>query len=73
MQTTKRKPSWAFIIFGALLAVYLGYLIGGAWEEGMNFNSFFEAFSVVTNNPVGNYFNEHTPKAVAMTLLSYAG
>lgn len=72
MQTTKRKPSWVFIIFGAFFAVYLGYLIGGAWEEGMNLNAFLVAFSEVTSNPLGNYFNERTPKAVAMTLLVYA-
>lgn len=30
MQTSKKKPSAVFIVTGALLAAYLGYLIGGA-------------------------------------------
>ena len=34
MQTTKKKPSLIFILVGAVLAGYLGYLINGAWTEG---------------------------------------
>ena len=32
MQTSKKKPSMVFLLLGAVLAGYLGYLIGGAWE-----------------------------------------
>lgn len=32
MQTSKKKPSMVFLLLGAILAGYLGYLIGGAWE-----------------------------------------
>ena len=35
MQTTKKKPSLIFILVGAVLAGYLGYLINGAWTEGI--------------------------------------
>jgi hypothetical protein len=35
MQTTKKKPSLIFILVGAVLAGYLGYLINGAWIEGI--------------------------------------
>lgn len=35
MQTTKKKPSLIFILVGAVLAGYLGYLINGAWTEGL--------------------------------------
>ena len=40
MQTTKKKPSLIFILVGAVLAGYLGYLINGAWIEGIAFNEF---------------------------------
>ena len=30
MQTTKKKPSLIFILVGAVLSGYLGYLINGA-------------------------------------------
>ena len=33
MQTTKKKPSLIFIIVGAVLSGYLGYLINGAWTR----------------------------------------
>ena len=33
MQTTKKKPSLIFILVGAVLAGYLGYLINGAWAD----------------------------------------
>ena len=39
MQTTKKKPSLIFILVGAVLAGYLGYLINGAWTEGIAFNA----------------------------------
>ena len=35
MQTSKKKPSVLFLLLGALAAGYLGYLIGGAWEDGI--------------------------------------
>ncbi len=35
MQTTKKKPSLIFILVGAVLSGYLGYLINGAWTEGI--------------------------------------
>ena len=42
MQTTKKKPSLIFILVGAVLAGYLGYLINGAWTEGIAFNEFMD-------------------------------
>ncbi len=36
MQTSKKKPSAVFIVTGALLAAYLGYLIGGAFQTAIN-------------------------------------
>ena len=47
MQTTKKKPSLIFILVGAVLAGYLGYLINGAWSEGVAFNEFMNRFHEV--------------------------
>ena len=47
MQTTKKKPSLIFILVGAVLAGYLGYLINGAWSEGVAFNEFMNRFNEV--------------------------
>lgn len=71
MQTTKKKFSWIVFISGALLAVYLGYLIGGAWEPGMNIITFVDDFLVITKEPFGNYFNVNTPKTVLFALCAY--
>ena len=58
MQTSKKKPSVLFLLLGALAAWYLGYLIGGAWEDGIEFNAFLSRFNEVCAVPYGNYFNQ---------------
>lgn len=45
MRTTKKKPSVLFILLGAVASAYLGYLVNGAWKQGMEFNAFLEAFN----------------------------
>ena len=52
MQTTKKKPSLIFILVGAVLAGYLGYLINGAWTEGIAFNEFMDRFNEVCAVPL---------------------
>ena len=42
MQTTKKMPSLIFILVGAVLAGYLGYLINGAWTEGIAFKDVYK-------------------------------
>ena len=66
MQTTKKKPSLIFILVGAMLAGYLGYLINGAWTEGIAFNEFMDRFNEVCAVPFANYYNSNTVKAVAI-------
>ena len=66
MQTTKKKPSLIFILVGAVLAGYLGYLINGAWTEGIAFNEFMDRFNEVCAVPFANYYNSNTVKAVAI-------
>ena len=72
MQTSKKKPSVIFLAFGALLAAYLGYLVGGAWEQGIDLMSFMERFNSVCAAPFANYFNENTVKTVAIVVGIYA-
>ncbi len=72
MQTSKKKPSVLFLLLGAVLAGYLGYLIGGAWTDGVEFNSFMAKFNEVCSAPFANYFNEYTVKAVAIVIGIYA-
>ena len=72
MQTSKKKPSVIFLAFGALLAAYLGYLVGGAWEQGIDLMSFMERFNSVCAAPFANYFNENTGKTVAIVVGIYA-
>ena len=72
MQTTKKKPSLIFILVGAVLAGYLGYLINGAWIEGIAFNEFMDRFNGACAVPFANYYNSNTVKAVAIALGIYA-
>lgn len=71
MPKTRRKPSWIFILFGALFSVYIGYLAGGAWSEGSNAFIFVTEFAKIMEKPFGNYFNVYTVRAIGITLLLY--
>ena len=71
MQTTKRKPIIAFILLGALLSGYLGYMIGGAWERNVKFNIFLERFSSICSKPIANYWNDNSLKFIAIAILVY--
>ncbi|SCP98631.1 VirD4-like conjugal transfer protein, CD1115 family [Anaerobium acetethylicum] len=72
MQTTKKKPSVLSILLGAILSGYGGYLINGAWKEGMDINSFLESFQAVCQEPMADYLNPNTAKAVGIALAVYA-
>ena len=72
MQITRKKPSWVWIVAGACFFAYLGYLLGGVWEEGMQLADFLEACNAVRDAPFDNYMNENTWKAVVIALLVYA-
>ena len=71
MQTTKKKPSVIFILLGAVLAGFLGYLIGGAWHQGIDINEFLQNFNVVCAKPFANYYNENTIKMIAIAIGVY--
>ena len=72
MQTTKKKPSIPLIVLGAVLSAYLGYLVNGAWKQGMEFMALLESFERVLSYPLGDYYNATTPKAVLVSLLIFA-
>lgn len=71
MRTTKKRPSVLFIILGAAVSAYFGYLVNGAWKQGMEFNAFLEAFNRVLANPLADYYNAGTLKAVVVSLLIF--
>ena len=72
MQTTKKKPNILLIVLGAVLASYLGYLVAGAWREGIEFNAFLERFEMVCAYPLKDYFNEYTFRMIGYALAAYA-
>lgn len=71
MQTNKNKPPIVFIILGLLFSGFLGYLLGGAWHEGIQFAEFSESISRVLENPLGNYYNQYTIKFIVITTVTY--
>ena len=72
MKTTKKKPSIPLIIVGALLAAYLGYLVNGAWHQGIEFSDFVNNMTEVLSYPLRDYYNESTLKAVVISEIIFA-
>lgn len=72
MQTTKKKPNIILIVLGALASAFLGYLIAGAWREGIEFNEFLDRFTIVCSYPLHDYYNEFTFRMIGYVLLVYA-
>ena len=72
MVQNKKKVSLWFVVLGAVLSAYAGYLLNGAWEPGMEMNAFLESFNRVCAEPFANYYNETTLKAVVIALIVYA-
>ena len=72
MVPKKKKVSLWFIILGAILSGYAGYLLNGAWEPGGDINSFLASFNRVCAAPFANYYNERTIKAIVIALMVYA-
>ena len=72
MVQNKKKVSIWFVVLGAVLCAYAGYLLNGAWEPGMEMNAFLESFNRVCVEPFADYYNETTLKAVVIALIVYA-
>lgn len=71
METTKRKPNLLLILVGAIASVFLGYLVAGAWRQGIEFNEFMERFQVVCSYPLADYYNEFTIRMIVYALMTY--
>lgn len=71
MTTQKKKLSLWFVIFGAILSGYGGYLLNGAWYQGIEINEFLSNFNRVCAEPFADYYNETTIKAVMIALMVY--
>ncbi len=71
METTKRKPNLLLILMGAIASVFLGYLVAGAWRQGIEFNEFLERFQVVCSYPLADYYNEFTIRMIVYALMTY--
>lgn len=71
MVQNKKKLSFWFVISGAVLSGYAGYLLNGAWKPGQDFTGFFETLDQVCAAPFANYYNQTTGKAVFMALAVY--
>ena len=71
MQAGKRKQPFLIILIGAVLAAFLGYLAGGAWQEGITFTVFLERFRAACAAPFAGYYNAYTGKAVMAALGAY--
>lgn len=72
MVPKKKKVSLWFVLLGALLSGYAGYLLNGAWKPGIELNEFLLLFNCVCAEPFSNYYNETTLKAVVIALIVYA-
>lgn len=72
MGNKKKKPFIPFLIIGAVLAGFLGYLVCGAWNEGIDINVFLERLSEVTSHPFQNYYKGiSTIRAVIVSEVTY--
>ncbi|HHX55721.1 MAG TPA: hypothetical protein GX705_05170, partial [Clostridiales bacterium] len=71
MKTSKKKPSILFLLFGEVFAGYIGYLIGGAWKQGIELNEFISRFNETCRTPFANYYNGYTLKAIAIAMGIY--
>lgn len=71
MMPKKKKVSFWFILAGAVLSAYAGYLLNGSYEQGMDLNTFLVSFNSACAAPFANYFNGTTMKAVAAALMVY--
>lgn len=72
MVPKKKKISWWFVLFGAILSCYGGYLLNGAWKPGIGINEYLSSFNRVCAEPFANYYNATTVKAVVIALIVYA-
>ena len=71
MQTTKKKPNIILLVIGTILSAYFGYLVAGAWREGIEINAFLDRFCMVCAYPLNDYVNEFTVKFVGAAIVVF--
>ena len=59
-------------LLGIIGAGYAGYLLNACYQPGTDINSFMEKLNVVMENPLGNYWNAGSPKAVITGIFVYS-
>ena len=67
----RRKISAPFVIIGALLVGYLGYLLAGCYEPGFLIYDIYDRATVVFASPFADYRSEYTVKAVLACETAY--
>ena len=72
MQVKKRRrPPIIVMILGGLIFAYCGYMINGAWERGIDFNTFWERLNENLAYPLNDYYDSGTIRAVVIALIIY--
>ncbi len=66
-----KKIPWWLIFMGGILVAYVGYLLNGAWDPGMNVMNYPEQLNMVLAKPFANYWNENTLKVQGIAILIY--
>ena len=66
MQTGKKKPALPWLLAGAVLAGYLGYMLGGIWKEGITYVEFMERLNAVCERPIANYWSAYSLKLLSL-------
>ena len=54
-----------------MAAIFLGYLVAGAWREGIAVQEFMERFRLVCTSPLADYYNEFTVRMIVYAGLTY--
>ncbi len=72
MQIKDKRLLLIGVCIGALPVIFIGYLVGGAWEEGIDAFTFINNFNAVCEAPFRNYLNHFTLQTIGITLMVYA-
>jgi len=59
---------WTVLFF---VTLYIGWLLGGVAERGMELIEIQASINHVLENPFANYYNEYTKKMISLTLFCY--
>ena len=71
MPDRKKKVPWLFLVIGALISIWLGYLLNGAREASSGLADFPDMIKAVMNRPFANYYNSKTITAMGIALFAY--